>query len=76
MKKRLRVRDEKRAEMSDARLEDFEKLDAAYEAPSELAGDLIRVSTTSSISDTVKSILLRLAEKQGRAANAVPLRED
>jgi aminoglycoside phosphotransferase family enzyme/predicted kinase len=63
-KKRLKNRDEKGAEASDARLEDFEKLNASYESPSELAPDLIRVSTMSSVSSTVKSILLRLAEKQ------------
>jgi uncharacterized protein len=64
IKKRLKARDEKTAETSDARLEDFRKLSAAYEAPSELAPRLIRVSTTTSISDAVKTILLRLAERQ------------
>jgi len=39
-------------------------LDAAYQPPSELAPVLIRVSTANSISDTVKEIVLRLAEKQ------------
>ena len=64
IKKRLRLRDEKTAETSDARLEDFEKLNAEYQPPSELGPDLISVSTTSSVSDTVKAMLLRLAEKQ------------
>jgi len=64
IKKRLRLRDEKTAEISDARLEDFEKLNAEYQPPSELGPDLISVSTTSSVSDTVKAMLLRLAEKQ------------
>jgi uncharacterized protein len=64
IKKRLKARDEKTAETSDARLEDFQKLNAAYEAPSELAPGLIRVSTTRSVSDAVKTILLRLAERQ------------
>jgi aminoglycoside phosphotransferase family enzyme/predicted kinase len=63
IKKRLKARGEKTAETSDARLEDFQKLSVAYEAPSELAPGLIRVSTTTSISDAVKTILLRLAEK-------------
>src|SRR6266540_3702357 len=64
IKKRLKLRDEKTGETSDARLEDFQKLSAGYEPPSELAPGLIRVSTANSISDTMKAILLRLAEKQ------------
>ena len=59
----LELRDEKTAETSDARLEDFEKLNAAYQPPSELAPDLIRVSTTASVSDAVKAILLLLGRK-------------
>ena len=69
VKNRLELRDEKTAETSDARLEDFEKLNAAYQPPSELAPDLIRVSTTASVSDAVKAILLCLAEKQSIVAN-------
>src|SRR6266545_3652397 len=68
IKNRLKLRDEKTAETSDARLEDFEKLNTAYQPPSELAPDLIRVSTTSSVSDTVRAILLYLAEKQPAVA--------
>jgi aminoglycoside phosphotransferase family enzyme/predicted kinase len=64
IRKRLKLRDEKTAETSDARLEDFEKLNTAYHPPSELAPGLIRVSTTMSVSDAVKAILLCLAEKQ------------
>jgi uncharacterized protein len=63
IKKRLRARDEKTAETSDARREDFEKLNAAYQPPSELAPDLIRISMTTSISSAMKAILLHLAEK-------------
>jgi len=70
IKKRLKLRDEKTAEASDARLEDFEKLNAAYQLPSELAPDLIRISTTTSVSDAVKTILLCLAEKQAIVANS------
>jgi predicted kinase len=69
IKNRLKLRDEKTAEMSDARLGDFEKLNAAYQPPSELGPDLISVSTTSSVSDTVKAMLLRLAEKQSIVTN-------
>jgi aminoglycoside phosphotransferase family enzyme/predicted kinase len=72
IKKRLIARDKEIAETSDARLEDFEKLNTAYQPPSELGPDLIRVSTTRSIADTVKGILLRLAEKQSVVSRSVP----
>src|SRR6266540_3765589 len=74
IKKRLKARDEKTAEASDARFEDFGKLNAAYQPPSELAPDLITVSTTSSVSETVKAILLRLAEKQLVGTDRRPVR--
>jgi uncharacterized protein len=64
IKNRLELRDEKTAETSDARLEDFEKLTAAYQPPSELAPDLIRISTTRSVSDAAQAILRCLADKQ------------
>jgi aminoglycoside phosphotransferase family enzyme/predicted kinase len=67
IKERLKARDEKTNETSDARLEDFEKLNATYERPSELVPDLIRASTMSSVSDTVKAILRCLAENQAAA---------
>jgi uncharacterized protein len=69
IKNRLKLRDEKTAEASDARLEDFDKLSATYEPPSELGPDLISVSTTSSASGTVKAMLLCLAEKQSIVTN-------
>jgi uncharacterized protein len=69
IKKRLKARDNSAAETSDARLEDFEKLNAAYKPPSELAPDLIKISASGAITDTVKSVLLRLAEKQSVIAN-------
>jgi aminoglycoside phosphotransferase family enzyme/predicted kinase len=69
IKKRLKARDEETAETSDARLEDFQKLSAAYETPSELAPGLIRVSTTSSAFEAVKKILLRLAERRSILVN-------
>ena len=69
IKNRLTLRDEKTAETSDARLEDFEKLNAAYQPPSELTPDLIRVSTNASVSDAVKTILRCLAENQSIVAN-------
>ncbi len=69
IRKRLKLRDEKTGETSDARLEDFQKLSAGYEPPSELAPGLIRVSTTMSVSDTVTAILMRLVERQSIVAN-------
>jgi uncharacterized protein len=69
IKKKLKARDERTAEVSDARLEDFDKLQAAYEPTSELEPDLISVSTTSSVFDTVKAILLCLADKQSVVTN-------
>jgi uncharacterized protein len=69
IKNRLKFRDEKTAETSDARLEDFEKLNTAYQPPSELAPDLISVSTNASVSDAVNAILFCLAEKQSIVTN-------
>jgi hypothetical protein len=60
---RLKARDQSADEISDARLEDLENLTAAYERPSELAPDLIKISTSKAVSDAAKAILLRLAEK-------------
>jgi len=69
IKNRLKLRDENTAKTSDARLEDFEKLNTAYQPPSELAPDLIRVSTNASVSDAVNAILFCLAEKQSIVTN-------
>ena len=63
IKRRLKARDETTGEISDARLEDFEKLSAAYEPPLELRPDLIKISTNKSVSDAVRAVLLRLAER-------------
>jgi aminoglycoside phosphotransferase family enzyme/predicted kinase len=64
---RLKARDQGAGEISDARLEDFEKLTRAYESPLELAPDLISISTNGTVSDAVKLVLRRLAEKQATA---------
>jgi predicted kinase len=61
---RLKARERSASEISDARLEDFEKLNAAYDAPSELELDLIKISADNSVYDTVKAVLQQLAEKQ------------
>jgi aminoglycoside phosphotransferase family enzyme/predicted kinase len=63
---RLKARDGSASEISDARLEDLEKLNAAYEPPLELEPDLIKISADNSVSDTVKAVLQQLAEKQLR----------
>src|SRR5213082_847733 len=69
IERRLRARDQSVNEISDARLEDFEKLNSDYEPPSELVPGLIRISTDNAVSDAVKMILLRLTEKQSITAN-------
>jgi hypothetical protein len=61
---RLRAREKNGAEISDARLEDFEKLAAAFEPPSELVPRLIRIATADDVSSTIRILLLRLAEEQ------------
>jgi uncharacterized protein len=67
IKLRLKARDQTPGQISDARLENFEELSAAYEPPSELACELFKISASSSVADTVRAVLLRLAEKQGGA---------
>ena len=61
---RLKARDQSAGEISDARLEDLEKLTAAYEPPSELAADLIKISANDSAFATVKTALFQLSEKR------------
>jgi len=75
IKNRLKLRNEKTTETSDARLEDFEELTAAYQPPSELAPDLISILTMTSVADAVKAILRRLAEKQSIVGNNMGFRE-
>ena len=61
---RLKARATSTEEISDARLEDLEKLSAEYEPPLELAPHLIKISTSAAILDVAKAVLLQLAEKQ------------
>jgi predicted kinase len=61
--KRLKARDESAAELSDARLEDLEKLSAAYQPPNEIPS-LIRVNNSDQLSNSVSAVLLQLADKQ------------
>jgi hypothetical protein len=71
IRRRLKARERTIGEVSDARLEDFEKLTADYEAPSEVA-ELIRVSMADSVSDTVKVVLLSLALPEARHGRRSP----
>ena len=64
IRRRLKERASSRNEVSDARLEDFENLDALYVAPSELGPDLIKIASAGTMSNVVGTLLLRLAEKQ------------
>jgi len=61
---RLKARDQSAGEISDARLEDLEKLTAAYEPPSELVADLIKISANDSVFDTIKTAVFQLSEKR------------
>ena len=63
---RLKARDKSTDEISDARLEDFKKMNAAYEPSTELMDNLMKVSANDSVSETVKTILFQLAERQLR----------
>lgn len=57
LKKRLKKRGQKNEVISDARLEDFEKLYQKYESPDEIDSNrLIRVNTNSAPEETLKSI--------------------
>jgi hypothetical protein len=71
--KRLQARDKSATELSDARLEDLDKLSAAYQPPSELP-DVITVSTAASNLDAVRAVLLHLAERQSVKSASEPLR--
>jgi aminoglycoside phosphotransferase family enzyme/predicted kinase len=64
IQKRLKARDDTTAETSDARLEDFENLNATYVPPSGLSCDLIKASTSDEVSDAVRAVLLLLAANQ------------
>ena len=64
VEQRLKARDHTTGEISDARLEDLEKLNAAYEPPTELGDDLIKVAGTGPVSATARAALLQLAEPQ------------
>jgi predicted kinase len=61
---RLRAREKSRGVISDARLEDRETLDAAYEPPDEMA-DCLSLENEGGVDQTIGRLLARLAERQG-----------
>ncbi len=64
IRKRLADREENPETISDARLEDFDRLSANYESPEELGPDkLIRLRSTPSIEQTSEKLLLHLADR-------------
>ena len=67
VKQRLRAREAKPDEVSDARLEDFEMLTRLYEPPVELPKNCrLTISTTTSVEATLIATLTALAEAQVR----------
>ena len=68
VQQRLRVRETKSEEVSDARLEDFPVLTRLYETPVELpAGQWAKVRTTGALQQTVSNALQKLARLQVKA---------
>jgi len=60
---RLKSREKEKEVISDARLEDFEKLSAGYESPEELTEDqLIEVSTQNDLPETFEILYRKLVE--------------
>jgi len=69
VKQRLRAREAKPGEVSDARLEDFDSLTHLYEPPIELsAGQRVKVRTSGPLDQTVTRALQGLARLQVRPA--------
>ena len=65
VKQRLRAREARPDEVSDARLEDFEALTRLYESPSEVpAGQCVKVNTSGPLDQTVTNALQSLARLQ------------
>lgn len=67
IRERLRGRTKSATEVSDARLEDLEMLSTRYEPPSELAHELIEVSTGGALSETPAAVLSSLARRRSTA---------
>ena len=65
IKQRLRDRDQQDQVVSDARLEDFEKLDERYEPPKELTEkQLLQIGTDAELEQTVQSLYQKLIDRQ------------
>ena len=70
VKQRLARRDGKSREISDARLEDFEKLNQSYERPVEFtARELVAVSTAKALEVTTADALKALAQHPSRGTS-------
>lgn len=68
IKERLRGREEQSGVVSDARLEDFDKLSKAYEPPAELDDShLIPVNTNQAIEDSIRELYTQLAGRNIKA---------
>ena len=52
----MKARNATAGRISDARLEDVKTLSAAYVPPSELAPNLIKISTNGHVSDTIRAV--------------------
>jgi aminoglycoside phosphotransferase family enzyme/predicted kinase len=61
---RLKAREKEKSTVSDARLEDFEKLSANYESPNELTeSQILKVSTQTDLPDTLELLYKMLADR-------------
>lgn len=63
-RERLRMRESQRNVVSDARCEDFEMLDNAYEPPDEFDGEMIHTLTINTNGQALRPLLLELARRQ------------
>lgn len=72
VRRRLREREARPEEISDARLDDFAALTRLYEPPAELPKDRrITVRTTTSVEATLTAALTALAQRQVRASDTI-----
>ncbi|MEL7833714.1 AAA family ATPase [Fodinibius sp. N2] len=64
IKQRLKARENQDDVISDARIEDFDKLDRRYEPPAELEGkQLVEVATDRDLTNTIEQLYRALAER-------------
>jgi len=64
---RLKAREKEKTTVSDARLEDFEKLTAKYEDPVDLSGSrLIRINTDTQLTETLENLYKQLVDRELR----------